>query len=318
MKCLRLAAAALIVAAPLAAQSHRVVAADSLLQQGLVEQAEALYYAAVRSAPRDPEARLHLGRYLIERGATRVGSVLVEEAVQFGLDPATAAPVLAAAYETLGDYQSLSRLSSAVVGASTIARARWLVDHPLRVASPDSETVVEFRERMSGDTVGTLTIRINGRSYPATISARAHGITLGNDAAAATHARRFETAVDSGLALRLGVADSFDLGKLAVKNSPIRIDASGAVQGVLVGLDALMRFAPTFDGGAGRLLLRIGGSPGARPEQSTSLPTLFVDGELLALTTGGWASIALPNISRLLRRHRWTIDAKRGRLVVER
>ncbi len=313
-----LAAAALIAAARLNAQSPRTVAADSLLQQGLVEQAETMYYAAVRVAPRDPEARLGLGRYLIERGATRVGSVLVEEAVRFGLDPANAAPVLAAAYETLGDYQSLSRLSSAVVGASTIARAHWLVDHPMRIAAPDSETLVDFRERMLGDTVGTMPIRINGRGYTAIVSAHARGITLGNDVAAATHARRFETAADSGRALRLGVVDSVDLGKLAIKNSPTRIDVSGAVRGVLIGLDALMRFAPTFDRAAGRLVLRSTGSSAAKPEQGTSIPTLIVDGELLAVTTGGWASIAMPNVARLLRGRRWSIDAKRGRIVVER
>lgn len=313
-----LAVAVLMAAARLAAQSPRALVADSLLQQGLVEQAETMYYAAVRRAPRDPDARLRLGRYLIERGATRVGAVLVEEAVQFGLDPATAAPVLATVYETLGDFQSLSRLSPAVVGASAIARARWLVDHPMRVAAPDSEIVVQYRERMSGDTIGTLPLRINGRNFTAVISARAREITLGNDVADAVRARRFETAVDSSHALRLAVVDSIDLGKLAVRNSPIRIDVSGAERGVLIGLDALMRFAPTFDGAAAQLALRAGGSPGSKAAPSTYIPTLFVENQLLAATTGGWASIALPNVARLLRGHRWTIDSKRGRLIVER
>jgi hypothetical protein len=313
-----LAAAALMTAGRLAAQSPRLVAADSLLQQGLVEQAETMYYAAARAAPRDPNARLGLGRYLIERGATRVGAVLVEEAVQFGLDPATAAPVLARAYATLGDYASLSRLSPAFVGASTIARARWLIDHPTREAAPDSVIVVDFRERMAGDTIGTLPVRINGRNFTAVVSARAHEITLGNDIANATRARRFETAVDSGRALRLAIVDSIDFGKLSVRNLPTRIDASGAERGVLIGLDALMRFAPTFDGGASRLTLHSSGSVGATTTQHTDLATLLVDNELLVATSGGWASIAVPNVSRLLRGRRWTIDSKHGRIVVER
>jgi hypothetical protein len=277
-----------------------------------------MYYAAVRAAPRNPDARLRLGRYLIARGATRVGAVLVEEAVQFGLDPATAAPVLAAAYEYLGDFQSLARLSSVSVGASTIARARWLVDHPTRVASPDSVTLVDFRERMTGDTVGTLPVRINGRNFTAVISARARGITLGNDIANATRARRFETAVDSGRAIRLAVVDSIDFGRLAVRNSPIRVDASGGERGVLIGLDALMRFAPTFDGVAGKVALHTAGSSGAQSTQGTDIATLLADGELLAATAGAWASVAMPNIARLLRGRRWTIDTKRGRIVVER
>ena len=310
------AAAVLVTATRLTAQSPQ--AADSLLQQGLVEQAETMYYAAVRSAPRNPEARFRLGSYLISRGATRVGAVLVEEAVQFGLDPATAAPVLAAAYEYLGDFTSLTRLSPAIVGASTIARARGLVDHPMRVAAPDSVILVDYRERMSDDTIGTLPIRINGRTVTAVISAHARGITFGTEIANATHARRFESTIDSGRALRLAVVDSMDLGRVAVRNSPVRIDASGAERGVLIGLDALMRFAPTFDGAAGKVVLRAGGSAGLRPPQATEVTTLLVDGALLTAVAGGWASIAMPSIERMLHGHRWTIDTKRGRILVER
>ena len=306
---------ALIAATSLGAQSQ---SADSLLQQGLVEQAETMYYAAVRAAPRNPDARLRLGRYLIQRGATRVGAVLIEEAVQFGLDPATAAPVLAPAYEALGDFQSLARLSPAVVGASAIARARWLVDHPTRVAALDSATVVGFREAMAGDTIGTVPVRINGRRFVGVISARARGITIGNDAANATRARRFETAADSGRAIRLAVVDSVDIGRLTVRNSPIRVDVSGGERGVLIGLDALMRFAPTFDGSAANLTLHSAGTIDARPVQGTDITTLLVDGELLVATAGGWGSIALPNIARLLRGRRWTIDTRRGRIIVER
>lgn len=277
-----------------------------------------MYYAAVRAAPRNPDARLQLGRYLIGRGATRVGAVLVEEAVQFGLDPATAAPVLARAYEYLADFPSLARLSPATVGASTITRARWLVDHPTRVASQDSVTLIGFHERMAGDTVGTMPARINGRNVNAVISARARGITLGNDVANTARARRFETAVDSGRAIRLAVVDSIDLGRLSIRNAPVRVDVTGGERGVLIGLDALMRFAPTFDGAANQLALHSTGSPSGQQGQSTAINTLLIDGELLTATAGGWASIALPNVARLLRGHRWTIDTKRGRIVIER
>jgi hypothetical protein len=319
MNRLSLAATALFAASRLAAQSPPSQRnADSLLQQGLVEQAETMYYAAVRAAPRSPDARLRLGRYLIARGATRVGAVLIEEAVQFGLDPATAAPTLAAAYEYLGDFQSLTRLSPTTLGSSAIVRARWLVDHPMRVAAPDSVIVVDFRERMSGDTIGTVPVRINARSVTAVISARARGITLGTDLANAIRARRFESVADSARAARLAVVDSIDLGRLSVRNSPIHIDASGAERGVVIGLDALMRFAATFDGGAGKLALRPSGAAGPRPPQATEIATLLVDGELLTATAGGWASIAVPNVARLLRGHRWTIDTRRGRISVER
>ena len=87
------------------------------------------------------------------------------------------------------------------------------------------------------------------------------------------------------------------------------IDTPGAV--LLAGLAALRV-------GAGKLTLRTAGSPGARPPQSTEIATLIVDGELLTATAGGWASIAVPNVGRLLRGRRWTIDTRRGRIVVER
>ena len=69
-------------------QNEAIVArADTLLIAGRIFAAESLYYIAVRRAPRDPVARLALGRYLAQRGALKVGAVLMEEARYFGGDP---------------------------------------------------------------------------------------------------------------------------------------------------------------------------------------------------------------------------------------
>ncbi|HEY9228130.1 MAG TPA: tetratricopeptide repeat protein, partial [Gemmatimonadaceae bacterium] len=73
-----------------AARAQSVAVADSLLRRGSLQRAESLYYAAVRVRPRDPNARLALGRFLAGRGASRVAVTLLEEAVQFG---GTAAPI---------------------------------------------------------------------------------------------------------------------------------------------------------------------------------------------------------------------------------
>ena len=76
-----------LAAGALPARAQRYVTrADSLLRQGRVFAAEELYYTAVRKAPRDPVARLALGRYLAARGALRPGAVLMEEARFFGGD----------------------------------------------------------------------------------------------------------------------------------------------------------------------------------------------------------------------------------------
>src|SRR5512143_1475621 len=82
--------------------------ADSLLRDGAIGRAESLYYAAARARPRDPAARWQLGRYLISRGALRVGATLVEEAVRFGLDPRVGAATLAPVYLQVGEYHQLA------------------------------------------------------------------------------------------------------------------------------------------------------------------------------------------------------------------
>lgn len=64
-------------------------AADALVDAGRWTEAEDLLYAEVRARPRDPIARARLGRYLAMKGALRPGLVLIEEAGEFGLDPAT-------------------------------------------------------------------------------------------------------------------------------------------------------------------------------------------------------------------------------------
>jgi hypothetical protein len=69
--------------------------ADALLDAGRWMEAEEVLYADVRGHPREPEARARLGRYLAMKGALRPGIVLVDEAVEFGLETGTARAVAA-------------------------------------------------------------------------------------------------------------------------------------------------------------------------------------------------------------------------------
>jgi hypothetical protein len=68
--------------------------ADLLLESGLWPQAEEAYYAQSSARPRDPVARAELGRYLAMRGAVVPGTILIEEALQFGLDSTLARRLL--------------------------------------------------------------------------------------------------------------------------------------------------------------------------------------------------------------------------------
>jgi hypothetical protein len=55
-------------------QAQTVRTADSLLHQGVLQRAEAEYYAASRIHPRDPSARFALGKYLLDLIHTFLGT----------------------------------------------------------------------------------------------------------------------------------------------------------------------------------------------------------------------------------------------------
>jgi hypothetical protein len=68
--------------------------ADVLLDAGLWPQAEEAFYAQSRLRPRSPGPRAALGRYLAMKGAVLPGTILMEEALKFGLDSAVAQVML--------------------------------------------------------------------------------------------------------------------------------------------------------------------------------------------------------------------------------
>lgn len=69
--------------------------ADALLEAGRWAEAEDAFYAQSRVHPREPVARAALGHYLAMKGAIVPGTILIEEAQKFGLDPAVARALLA-------------------------------------------------------------------------------------------------------------------------------------------------------------------------------------------------------------------------------
>ncbi|HTI64595.1 MAG TPA: hypothetical protein VL524_13800 [Gemmatimonadaceae bacterium] len=307
--------AALLLVARAALHAQQTDArADSLLRDGAIGRAESLYYAAVRVRPRDPEARWALGRYLISRGAVRVGATLVEEAVRFGLDPAVGAATLAPAYLQIGEYHALAALPSTTLSAGEVARARWLVEHPSRIVAPDSIIVVDYRPSAGDGAIGTIPIRVNGRTVDATVTARVRGLVLSDTTAVASQLRRFS----SGAATARGVpvaVDSLAIGRLSMSNAPATI-ASGIEAPAMIGIDAFAQYAPTFEPRDHRVLLHPTGVPAAVPAGVTVLQTLRIENDLLVARGGGWASLASPVLAGLFRDRRWTVDAKRGRILV--
>jgi hypothetical protein len=294
--------------------------ADSLLEHGALMRAESVLYSAVRVHPHDPAARRDLGEYLVQRGAPRVGMTLFEEAERFGADPRSVSRLLAPIYLSLGEYHSLATLPSSPLTRGELERARWLEAHATNIMAPDSILTVAFQATADPGYLGHVTIRVNGRPIEAVISVRARGIAVAGSNRAAQSLRKFAAAspkekVTNGIP---AVADSIGVGRLSILNYPVTIERLGeGVQGV-IGLDVLGRFAPTFDPHASRATLRTSGRVDLKAADGDALPTRLTDGDFLVLRGGGWTSAGVPEITKLLSEHRWTLDARRGQIVVER
>jgi hypothetical protein len=294
--------------------------ADSVLEHGALAQAESMYYAAVRARPRDPAARRELGEYLVERGAPRVGMTLLEEAQRFGADPREVSRLLAPVYLSLGEYRSLAALPTPPLSRGEHDRARWLESHPTAIATPDSTIVATYRETPGSESLGHITIRVNGRPVEATLSVRTRGIVVSDQSPAARNLRRFATpasAADTGSRAVLAVADSIGVSRLAILNYPVSIQPLGDKEQATIGLDVIGRFAPTFDPHTSRVTLRTSGRVDARLRNAGGLATRLTANDLLVLQGGGWVSATQPRISRILSERRWTLDAKRGQIIVE-
>jgi hypothetical protein len=194
-------------------------------------------------------------------------------------------------------------------------RAKWLVTHTPRVVAPDSALVAVFHLSADTGALGRVPLRVNGRALDAVVTAKIQGIVIADTSAVARLLRTFPAS--GGRVVRsptLAVADSVALGRLAMTNVPVTIARLDGGEAAMIGLDALGRFAPTFDPVAGRITLRSNGTVSGLT--GDRLDTWMTPSDVRVAQAGGWISISRPQIAQLLRTHRWTLDAKRGVLVV--
>jgi hypothetical protein len=299
-----------------ASQAQSVHVADSLLERGRLDRAESLYYAAVRIRPRDPQARWALGRFLAGRGAQRVAVTLFEEALQFGGDASIISSDLAPLYLSLGDYHALSALPASPLTSAERARLAWLTAHPTRVVAPDSVLTALLKPSSDSSYLGRLPLRVNGRVVDAFVDVASRGIILSDSLAGAARVHTFaEKTSQRGRSTVVAATDSVGIGRLVVTNAPVTVAPIKVP--AIVGLDVLARFAPTFDLPGGRVTLRVSGSVEQMPASATVLSTLVRPADWLVLQANGWISMRDPSIATLLRDRRWTLDAKRGQIVLE-
>lgn len=302
-----------VLAAPSAgAQSIRL--GDSLLAAGALARAESVYYGLARVRPRDPMARWALGRFLLARGATRVGTTLLEESLQFGGDPVLVGRDLGRAYLQIRDFAPLAALAAA--SPAQRERARWLTTHEPRVVSPDSIVTVPTSRGEDSTALLEVPIRVNGVALVAAVVADTRGIMVSRAAVGARHPRFFAAGVDTTSdGDVLAVADSVGIGRLAMLNVPVTVGRLPGRSQAVIGLAELGRFAPTVEQ-AGRVVLRVDGSLHAAPE-GERYSTLDQASGFSVLRNSAWTQTPA-EVMRLLRGKTWTFDAKHGTLIVER
>ncbi|MBK5188474.1 MAG: hypothetical protein JJD97_09515, partial [Gemmatimonadaceae bacterium] len=305
-------------ARPLTAQSvattEAIVArADTLLIAGRIFAAESLYYFAVRRGPRDPAARLALGRYLAQRGALKVGAVLMEEARYFGGDPTRIALELAPVYQRLGEYNHLAALPSNAVPYGERMRAEFLRDNPPGIAGPDS-AAVDYQVSDS-QLLGRVRLLIGADTVMATIDARTEGLVLDTAWARRKELPRFGARATQARAVQ-AVTPVVALGPYTFTNVPTRFAVLYGASRATIGLDLIGQLAPSFDPRAGKMMLRASGRlpatfPGLR------IATLTNDRGVYVVKGETIFPLGHPDVQRYFRNSRWTLNPKRGEVLID-
>jgi hypothetical protein len=318
-----LALAGLFVARPLGAQNGQqnigtqneaiVARADTLLIAGRIFAAESLYYIAVRRGPRDPAARLALGRYLAQRGALKVGAVLMEEARYFGGDPTRVALELAPVYQRLGEYNHLAALPASAVPYGERMRAEYLRDNRPTIAGPDS-AAVDYTVNDS-QLLGRVKLLIGEDTVMATIDARAEGLVLDTSWAKRKGIRRFGSR-NTNVLDENAVTPNMVLGPYTFTNVPTHFAPLPAATHATIGLDLLGQLAPSFDPRAGKVMLRASGRlPKAFP--GLRIATITNDRGVYVVKGETIFPLGHPDVQRYFRNSRWTLNPKRGEVLVD-
>lgn len=296
-----------------AASQELLARADTLLTVGRVFAAESIYYYMVRRDPRNPAARLALGKYLAARGALKVGAVLMEEARYFGGDPETVARSLAPVYERLGDYKSLAALPGSPLSYAERRRAEWLRDHPLTVSGPDSATAPY--EVNDTHLLGELMLGIGGDSVSAVVEARVQGIVLDTSWIRRDGLVRFASRGERDPRLVAAVAREVRVGDITFTNVPVRFEPQRVPGTAVLGLDVLGALAPTFYPAAGRMLLRKSGRV-SENAAGFRIPTLANEAGVFVVKTQTVFPIGHPDVQQVLRYREWTFNPARGEIIV--
>lgn len=306
---------ALLWSAPLGAQrvNDLVTRADSMMSWGQVLSAESLYYRAASMEPRNPVARLALGKHLAARGVLRVGAVLMEEALYFGGNADTVSKHLAPVYAALGDWRTLATLRGTSLSFGERARAEWLMRHAPEVEGPDS-AIVPYSP--SDSVIGYVTIVVGSDTLDATIDPRVQGLVLDSGFRRRTSVRRFASKNEKEWRNASWVANSVIIGGMRLTNVPVTLGSTGHPAFARLGLDELGRLSPTFDAAAGRLILRRTGRVRRAPRTvvAEAIPTITFRGVVWLMLGNRLLPIDGAEARSILR-SRWTLNPRQGHVI---
>jgi hypothetical protein len=309
---LMVVSAAVVLAAPaVSAQTAMLVArADSLLMAGEVVRAEALYYAVSRRSPRDSQGRAALGQYLASRGAFKIGATLLEEAIAFGGDTATLAARRAPVLQAGDEWVDLAQLSHSPLSDAQRERARWLATHAPAVTGADSVTVAF--EPSSAEGFGRMHLIVGSDTLAADIDPSSDELTLGDY----THFAKQVQVFSGEGGGRAGVLLRAKIGDIVLERMPTQFDPQLGPARARIGLSLLAKLAPTVDAAAGVLTLRRDGIVGEMKGRRR-IPVLFAFPGVLIARPDHLVRMESPAGRALLATARWTLDLRRGELVLE-
>jgi hypothetical protein len=300
-----------LLAAQTSARTMQLLArADSLLLNGQVTRAEALYYSLSRQSTRDPIPRAALGRYLASRGAFRVGATLLEEAIAFGGEASVLEAQRIPWLHAAGEWGAIAALRFAPLRDAELARARWLAAHTPAFRGADSVTVA-FAATTSTGSLGRFELVIGNDTLVADLDPESDEVVLGDHRHYAQSLEVFE----GGASASTVVVREASIGGLVLAHLPARLDARLGPERARVGMTVLAAFAPTVDAGAGVLTLRRSGEVQTRGGER--IPVMFTFPGVRVARADRWVPLESPAGRAVLATARWTLDLRRGELILE-
>ena len=301
----------LLCGAPLAAQVVPDVRptvpspSDVAISEGRLADAESILFSASSAAPRDPSARGALGMFLASRGHLKVGTVLLDEARQFGGDAAEVDARLARIYGWLGDWSGIAALRHYAATGPEHERAVWLSSHPTVYSGADTTAVALEPNEIAG--LGRVVLTIGAASITADIDPAADGLVLPSDPDVTAESKQFGMHDSASVA----VVYAMSIGAIHLANVPARLSPTAQPA---IGLDVLAAFMPTFDAAQQLLTLRLHPAP----QGGELLPFVLGFPGVSLAARAGQPLVRMESAAgrAALRGSRWSFDLRRGAIVV--